>query len=751
MYVSAPGGTRSARVERRKERAARVSRDATPAGAAVMRLLVAATALVLAAAQSEFSSGGSFSAGAICDGIDIDAANASTMLRGRHLKVMEAVWPPFAERDASTTDGWRGFDIDLLARVASLLGFTYEIHEIEPEPDELTWTPMLFRSAPESDLVLSYWARRDDRMDRVVMLAGHVDMSATLVARLQERTYRIEQYIFSFFRPFSYLLWGCIIVVIFSAGLVDYLLERRTMQGASLSSSTYEYFAGTLWGGFEYPKSRASAIYQIFVAFAILVTISAYTANLAAFMTVNAGSTLSVTSINAAMALATPPRVCSYYNPLLTQVNALYSRLDLAMYNSNGEAANALAGVGPAQVSATCDAVIVPKITFDIWRRDARYCTLRTAETIFPSAGGWVTNRRSHCVQLAIEWALLRLTETGDIENLRSEWLSTSSCSQGTQLLAGASTNATSSRRRRRLSDAATSIEMSAPARRRLRGAAASGTAVEQEAVSEEVRELNVLDFSGLFILLAFVSITVLVINELQVRGWCAFVGRLASAIRDCCLCKGDKEDRSIRGISNRMKRALSDASLKAEGAEQPGVLSRAHSSKEDNLFDLRHVSTDNEAHMLHILLRQMVVVRNEIKEGQSKLDERLSEHMDLVPPSSVSAEGAIALAEGAEALRQGAIELRKQGRAPNGTSTPSAAAPDSIVIPSTTSNRPRRKLLRIRKKTTQDSALHSVAVLSAGEQATAVPPPLAAMCAPSRVSRLPFVAGPRPCISGAL
>ena len=153
---------------------------------------------------------------------------------------------------------------------------------------------------------------------------------------------------------------------------------------------------------------------------------------------------------------------------------------------------------------------------------------------------------------------------------------------------------------------------------------------------------------------------------------------------------------------------------------------------KEDGLFDLRHVSTDNEAGMLRILLRQMVVIRNEIKEGQSKLDERLSERLNVLPPSAVSAEGAIALAEGAEALRQGAIQLRKQARGPAGASAPSAAAPpailavaqaegaakseglESIVIPPTTSTRRRRKLLGTRKKLTQDSALHSVAVLRA-------------------------------------
>ena len=135
------------------------------------RCLVAAFVLVapVAVAQEQgsgFVSG--FVAGAVCDGLpDINAANASWMLRGRHLKVYEAVWDPFAVKDADAPHGWSGYDIDLITLVADELQFTFDIHEMTTRPGELTWTPMLFRSVPDSDLVLSYWARTTDRLDRV--------------------------------------------------------------------------------------------------------------------------------------------------------------------------------------------------------------------------------------------------------------------------------------------------------------------------------------------------------------------------------------------------------------------------------------------------------------------------------------------------------------------------------------------------------------------------------------------------------
>jgi hypothetical protein len=107
--------------------------------------------------------------------------------------------------------------------------------------------------------------------------------------------------------------------MVFLSGGVDYLLERRTGPGVRVTGSIYEYircapkterrmlslssmtacrlrratvnvpavrppgvrsgapqFAGTLWGGFEYPRSLGHLKpYQVAVSFIILVTISA--------------------------------------------------------------------------------------------------------------------------------------------------------------------------------------------------------------------------------------------------------------------------------------------------------------------------------------------------------------------------------------------------------------------------------------------------------------------------------------------
>ena len=69
------------------------------------------------------------------------------------------------------------------------------------------------------------------------------------------------------------------------------------------------YAAGVLWGGFQDPHTRLSAIYQIVGAFIILVVISAYTANLASLMTIGLIPKVAIDSVDHCVsAVAAPSR-----------------------------------------------------------------------------------------------------------------------------------------------------------------------------------------------------------------------------------------------------------------------------------------------------------------------------------------------------------------------------------------------------------------------------------------------------------
>ena len=268
-------------------------------------------------------------------------------------------------------------------------------------------------------------------------------------------------------------------------------------------------------------------------------------------------------------------------------------------YSSQSEAADALAGVGSAGTTgATCDAAIVPRITYDIWRTSSNYCDLRQAEILFPSSAGWVTNRQSQCVQLAVEYAMNRMKIAGAFERLGHEWLTETGCSSsGEQLMERASDEQSRKRRtarRRRLQGVVSSGTGSTssgswrPAGRRMLTESGSGGGAAADAGSEDLKALGVIDFSGLLVVFGFVSIIVVILNECG-AGIRAFFRRCQGVV-------GQSVDSTPAGSPKR--EASADSQL----------------NYEEKLFDLSNINTDNEGAMIRRLLNQMLVVRNEMK-----------------------------------------------------------------------------------------------------------------------------------------
>lgn len=98
--------------------------------------------------------------------------------------------------------------------------------------------------------------------------------------------------------PFKWELWGSIVAVIVLSGTEHYIVERKTSPESNLRASLFEYFAGFIWGGWDQPLSRTSAVYQLILGFMTLALVASYTANLAAFITVSAQPTISVRSVD---------------------------------------------------------------------------------------------------------------------------------------------------------------------------------------------------------------------------------------------------------------------------------------------------------------------------------------------------------------------------------------------------------------------------------------------------------------------
>jgi hypothetical protein len=262
----------------------------------------AALLIVLLLPARPVASSAQFQTGQVCTGVN-NSMLARDMLRGKHIVINELEWAPFATKDA---DGvWSGMDIEFYTQICAILGCTYEVRDMGMPAEGGTWTEVLLGELPNADLTGSWWLYTEERFNAGNFLRGHVDIATVLVGTVasqqKDLLTRFSRSFFSFLLPFDYWLWIAIFVMVLFSGSVDFFLERARVPESRWGSSVYEYCAGFLWGGFEYPQSKTSSIYQLFIGFAALVLISSYTAQLAAHMTISARPSNSVVSMDDAV------------------------------------------------------------------------------------------------------------------------------------------------------------------------------------------------------------------------------------------------------------------------------------------------------------------------------------------------------------------------------------------------------------------------------------------------------------------
>ena len=307
------------------------------------------------------------------------------------------------------------------------------------------------------------------------------------------------------------------------SGIVDYFLEREFNANAKLTDSLYEYCAGALWGGFCVPRTRMSAVYQIIIAFILMVVTASYTANLAAFFTARSLPTLIAGSISD---IETQGRsLCVLGNAFTDRFLVTYPQMIYNQVSSQSEAASLLA-------SGTCDAMITTKSNYDTWRTVPEYCQFRLAQTLFPSFGGWLTNHKSPCVGLAMDYGLTILSNNGTIDSLVRLHFPQAPCSLGSAITSGrrlASDSDAESDGVFATADAGGSLRSwlsygdssGITAGRQLQGGARGGAGGDSGATAIEEPETNsqtmrISDFAGVLVL--WVGATIAMINTMWVQ-----------------------------------------------------------------------------------------------------------------------------------------------------------------------------------------------------------------------------------------
>ena len=134
-----------------------------------------------------------------------------------------------------------------------------------------------------------------------------------------------------------------------------------------------------------------SAVYQVIISFVLLVTVSAYTANLAAFLTVSAKDVSSVTSLR--QLIYEDRAACVAHDSAMRPTyEAVYPHMRKDLSHGQYEILDALR-------DKKCDAVVMARDLYDFYKMDTRYCHLSVIETLFPARLGWA-------VQVSIASAL---------------------------------------------------------------------------------------------------------------------------------------------------------------------------------------------------------------------------------------------------------------------------------------------------------------------------------------------------------
>lgn len=101
---------------------------------------------------------------------------SSELIRNTTIIVATTAWKPFSMKDPSSPSGWAGIDFEILERLRSMLGFNYTVIEFGKLEGE-DWTMALLRIASQADIVLTYWGQTSERLDKLRLLRGHVDLS----------------------------------------------------------------------------------------------------------------------------------------------------------------------------------------------------------------------------------------------------------------------------------------------------------------------------------------------------------------------------------------------------------------------------------------------------------------------------------------------------------------------------------------------------------------------------------------------
>ena len=256
----------------------------------------------------------------LCDRI-VAVKNGSVIqdeaLKGAHLSIITTEWDPRILRWDASTRQWTGLEVKLLDELSRRASFTYSL-EVKDWSNVSDWDTKLFETTAQYDLVTAgYWHITPERMQKGVYSPyGFLDSTLWLVAIPEGKPPFSFEEIVSFLAPFTAWVWITFLWLMLATGLLfsyleaaknteDYPEGRKGFFG--FLSKTYFFdsvykSSGHITGssGFT-PKTWPGKILIMSWTWCIVLTLAAYTANLATFLVVQTENKVSFSTVRDAV------------------------------------------------------------------------------------------------------------------------------------------------------------------------------------------------------------------------------------------------------------------------------------------------------------------------------------------------------------------------------------------------------------------------------------------------------------------
>ncbi|CAD5211404.1 unnamed protein product [Bursaphelenchus okinawaensis] len=374
-------------------------------------------------------------------------------LNGHKLRVVVYLEEPFVIR-VDDKDGIRydGFCIDLLKEMSKVLNFTFEIFEVEDgtygvQDETGRWNGIIgVLQRHEADLSVSAVTITYSRVKVIdfTLPFMHLGIAILMNNKNPEDAVPTGSTLFTFLEPLSFSVWVALVVAYLTVALTMCLVARfspyewfdvqqiderdRSMDNHKNQFNIWNslWFAiGSLMqqGSDVIPRAVATRTVAVMWWMFTLITISSYTAQLAAFLTVERMST----SIENAMDLASQQRIKfgtlkngSTMDFFRESKIPIYERMWSVMQSTSPTVFVNSSKEGIARVKAGSYAYMMESIMIEYQK--GQDCDLETIGGLLDSKGYGVAVPKGSPLRHELSKTILQLQERTILEALKNKW-----------------------------------------------------------------------------------------------------------------------------------------------------------------------------------------------------------------------------------------------------------------------------------------------------------------------------------------